>query len=150
MRISDYVAKYIMDLLDEEDGVAEIQRNELANTLGCVPSQINYVIMSRFTPEHGYTVESRRGGGGYIRIIRRQVTKSDLVMHLVQSIGRSISFSTVRAMADNLEQNGVISKGEAILIKAAVSDQALRSAPKEIRDQLRADILKSILLMTDV
>ena len=64
MRISDSVAKYIMQLLNEADGTAEIQRNELANVLGCVPSQINYVITSRFTPEQGYHVESRRGGGG--------------------------------------------------------------------------------------
>ena len=64
MRISDIVARYIIDMLEENNGDAEIRRNELAETLGCVPSQINYVITSRFTPEHGYIVESRRGGGG--------------------------------------------------------------------------------------
>ena len=64
MRISDHVAEYILQMLNEADGIAEIQRNELANALGCVPSQINYVITSRFTPEQGYIVESRRGGGG--------------------------------------------------------------------------------------
>ena len=64
MRISDSVANYILQMLNDENGIAEIQRNELANTLGCVPSQINYVITSRFTPEQGYIVESRRGGGG--------------------------------------------------------------------------------------
>ena len=63
MRISDSVAKYILDLLNQENGTAEIQRNELASYLGCVPSQINYVLTSRFTPEQGYIVESRRGGG---------------------------------------------------------------------------------------
>ena len=62
MRISDSVANYILQMLNDENGIAEIQRNELANTLGCVPSQINYVITSRFTPEQGYIVESRRGG----------------------------------------------------------------------------------------
>lgn len=75
MRISDSVANYILQMLNDENGIAEIQRNELANTLGCVPSQINYVITSRFTPEQGYIVESRRGGGGYIRIIRREHDK---------------------------------------------------------------------------
>ncbi|MGN0508698.1 MAG: CtsR family transcriptional regulator, partial [Ruminococcus sp.] len=70
MRMSDLVAEYIMQMLDEQNGSAEIQRNELAGNLGCVPSQINYVITSRFTPEQGYIVESRRGGGGYIRISR--------------------------------------------------------------------------------
>ena len=78
MRISDSVAQYILDLLNQENGTAEIQRNELANYLGCVPSQINYVLTSRFTPEQGYIVESRRGGGGYIRITRRRLSKSDM------------------------------------------------------------------------
>ena len=64
MRMSDLVAQYIIEMLDRENGSAEIQRNELAGNLGCVPSQINYVITSRFTPEKGYIVESRRGGGG--------------------------------------------------------------------------------------
>ena len=59
MRISDSVANYILQMLNDENGTAEIQRNELANTLGCVPSQINYVITSRFTPEQGYIVESQ-------------------------------------------------------------------------------------------
>ena len=68
MRMSDLVANYINNMIDESNGTAEIQRNELANSLGCVPSQINYVISSRFTQENGYVVESRRGGGGYIRI----------------------------------------------------------------------------------
>ena len=65
MRMSDLVAQYILEMLEEQDGSAEIKRNELAGNLGCVPSQINYVITSRFTPEQGYIVESRRGGGGY-------------------------------------------------------------------------------------
>ena len=70
MRISDYVANYILELLNEDNGCAEIRRNELANTLGCVPSQINYVLTSRFTPEKGYMVKSIRGSGGSIRITR--------------------------------------------------------------------------------
>ena len=83
MRISDVVAKYIMELLEESDGYAEIQRNELANFLGCVPSQINYVITSRFTPEQGYVVESRRGGGGYIKITRKKISRSSAIMHII-------------------------------------------------------------------
>lgn len=147
MHISDYVAKYILNLLEETDGTAEIQRNELANLLGCVPSQINYVITSRFTPEHGYIVESRRGGGGYIRIIRRNVTKSDLIMHLINSIGESIDLRSVQAMTENLMRNGVITDNESILIKTAVSDRALSAVPKELRNTVRAGIYKSMLLM---
>lgn len=94
MRISDSVAKYILDLLNQENGTAEIQRNELANYLGCVPSQINYVLTSRFTPEQGYIVESRRGGGGYIRITRMRLSKSDMIMHIVNSVGDSLDAAT--------------------------------------------------------
>ena len=80
MRISDYVANYILELLEEnEDESVEIKRNELANTIGCVPSQINYVITSRFTPEQGYLVESQRGGGGYIRITRMSYNKESFI-----------------------------------------------------------------------
>lgn len=109
MRISDSVANYILQMLNDENGIAEIQRNELANTLGCVPSQINYVITSRFTPEQGYIVESRRGGGGYIRIIRRSMTKSDLIMHIVNSIGPKLDAASMRAMLRNLVETGVAS-----------------------------------------
>lgn len=83
MRISDSVANYILQLLDQAGGIAEIQRNELAGFLGCVPSQINYVLTSRFTPEQGYLVESRRGGGGYIRITRLKLSKADMIMHIM-------------------------------------------------------------------
>ena len=70
MRLSDEITAYILHMLDQTAGEAELQRNELAEELGCVPSQINYVLTSRFTPEQGYIVESRRGGGGYIRVRR--------------------------------------------------------------------------------
>lgn len=147
MRISDSVANYILQMLNDENGIAEIQRNELANTLGCVPSQINYVITSRFTPEQGYIVESRRGGGGYIRIIRRSMTKSDLIMHIVNSIGPKLDAASMRAMLRNLVETGVASESDAHLMMAGLSDSALAPAPKEIRDQLRASIFKNMLLV---
>lgn len=148
LRISDSVAKYILDLINEADGTAEIQRNELANVLGCVPSQINYVITSRFTPEQGYIVESRRGGGGYIRITRRQLSKSDVVMHIVNSVGDSLDGRTAKAMAENMEQNQVISHEASALIQSAVSDQTLSGIPREYRNGIRASIFKSMLLVT--
>ena len=70
MLISDNIARLIEKMLDDGGGFAELKRNDLASQLGCVPSQINYVITSRFTPERGYITESRRGGGGYIKIVR--------------------------------------------------------------------------------
>lgn len=147
MRISDSVANYILQMLNEENGIAEIQRNELANALGCVPSQINYVITSRFTPEQGYIVESRRGGGGYIRIIRRQMTKSDSVMHLVNAIGMRLDAATARAMLRNLVEAGIADENTAELMAAALSEQALQPAPRECRDALRAQLFKKMLLV---
>ena len=147
MRISDSVAKYIMQLLNEADGTAEIQRNELANVLGCVPSQINYVITSQFTPEQGYHVESRRGGGGYIRITRRQLSKSDVVMHIINAVGDSLDGGTARAMTENMLQNGVIDSDAASLLQAAASDKSLSLIPREFRDAVRASIYKNMLLV---
>ena len=136
-----------MQLLNEADGTAEIQRNELANVLGCVPSQINYVITSRFTPEQGYHVESRRGGGGYIRITRRQLSKSDVVMHIINAVGDSLDGGTARAMTENMLQNGVIDSEAASLLQAAASDKSLSLIPREFRDAVRASIYKNMLLV---
>ena len=147
MRISDSVANYIMQMLNEADGIAEIQRNELASILGCVPSQINYVITSRFTPEQGYIVESRRGGGGYIRNIRRRMTKSEMIMHVVNAVGPSLDAASARAMLRNLVETGVAGESDAALMAAAHSEKSLSAAPKEYRDQLRAALFKNMLLV---
>ena len=108
MRMSDMVARYIMDILDEHNGAAEIKRNELATTLGCVPSQINYVITSRFTPEQGFIVESRRGGGGYIRITRINTSRDVAIMHIVNAIGTTLDKATAEVMIDNMLSRGFI------------------------------------------
>lgn len=150
MRISDNVAKYILELMEQADGVAEIQRNELAADLGCVPSQISYVITSRFTPEHGYIVESRRGGGGYIRITRRQLSPSDLIMHIINSVGSTLDAATAAAMTDNMYRSGILREPEKLLIQAAISDKSLKFLPKDVRDQIRANIFKNMLLTIKV
>lgn len=144
MGISDNVAEYILRLIEDENGVAEIQRNELASSIGCVPSQINYVITSRFTPEQGYIVESRRGGGGFIRITRR--FGSNLLMHIINSIGYSLDSATVRVMIKNMVNSQAITITEARVLSAAVSDQTLSALPKEMRDAVRASVFKNILL----
>lgn len=146
MRISDSVANYILQLLNDADGIAEIQRNELASFLGCVPSQINYVLTSRFTPEHGYLVESRRGGGGYIRITRLQVSKPDIIMHSINAVGDSLDAGTARAMTENLLERGALSRSAAELILAASSEKSLGVLPKPLRDAVRASIYKNMLL----
>ena len=148
MRMSDLVAQTILEMLDSQNGNAEIQRNELATTLGCVPSQINYVITSRFTPEQGYVVESRRGGGGYIRITRIKTDDKTMVRHVVNSIGDSLDKMTAEVMLKNLYREQILDRKTANVMAVALSDRALRNAPQSIRDNLRADIFKNMLIST--
>ncbi len=146
MKMSDVVAEYILRMLEEAGGNAEIKRNELAGTLGCVPSQINYVITSRFTPEQGYIVESRRGGGGYIRITRVMTDRRVAIMHIVNSIGCSIPYSAADIILHNMTEHGMISEYDHALISAAISDKAYVNIPQELRDTLRASVLKNMLV----
>ena len=102
MGISDVIASFIQSALDETDGVLELQRSDLAQRFNCVPSQINYVISTRFSPEHGYIVESRRGGNGYIRITRVRTDRETLLMHVINSIGDELDAASARAIVQNL------------------------------------------------
>lgn len=147
MRMSDIVAQYIEKLLEEDNGYAELQRNELAGTLGCVPSQINYVITSRFTPEHGYMVESRRGGGGYIRITKISIDKNSAIMHVINSIGDKIDGKTAQIMIENMEQRGFIDALSAKLMSAALSDRSYIDVPPVQRDKVRAATMKNMMLV---
>ena len=149
MRMSDLVAQYIMQMLDEQNGSAEIQRNELAGNLGCVPSQINYVITSRFTPEQGYIVESRRGGGGYIRISRVKMDRGTAMMHIINSVGSSLDKATAEVMLNNMLQRNMLEMQSAKLIAAALSDRTLSQVEHDKRDTVRADLFKNMLLTID-
>ena len=146
MRMSDLVAQYIMQILDAQNGSAEIQRNELAGNLGCVPSQINYVITSRFTPEQGYIVESRRGGGGYIRISRVKMDRGTAMMHIINSVGSSLDKATAEVMLNNMLQRNMLEMQSAKLIAAALSDRTLSHLEQDKRDTVRADLFKNMLL----
>ncbi|MBO5933945.1 MAG: CtsR family transcriptional regulator [Clostridia bacterium] len=146
MSISNEIARMLIAMLDET-GRAEIQRNELAEQLGCVPSQINYVISSRFTPENGYTVESRRGGGGYIKITRINYSaKEQMLMHIINSIGDSIGEQSARAIVINLNHSEILSAEKAKLIIAALNDNCYKSVPVEYRGRIRAAVFKQMLL----
>lgn len=145
MRLSDMLTEYIMEMLSES-GDAEIRRNELANHFGCVPSQINYVLTSRFTPEQGYIVESRRGGGGYIRITRINTDKSATLMHIVNSVGNSLDRMTAEVMINNLLSVNAVNEDIARLLAAALSDRALAPVEQGGRDIVRASIFKNMIL----
>ncbi|WP_142413481.1 CtsR family transcriptional regulator [Hathewaya massiliensis] len=146
-RLSDIIENFIKDMMKEsEDLELEIQRNELANYFSCAPSQINYVLTTRFTTEHGYIVESRRGGGGCIRIRKVEITTDDSYMDLLnEKIGHSITYDNSIKIVENLLENGIITHREGNIIKAALNDRSLNKN-YDYRNHVRADILKSIML----
>ncbi len=144
--LADYIAKMIEEMLSENGGTLELQRNEMAMRLGCVPSQISYVISSRFTPERGYVIESRRGGGGCIRIIRKEMSRDEYLMHFFCAIGDTIDEQEAIAYLKNLLGNGCITEREFQIAYAAVSQAALSSLPLIHRSTLRAQIFKQIIL----
>ena len=148
MGISDLIASFLQSCLDETgDGVLEVQRGELAQRFNCVPSQINYVMSTRFSPERGYIVESRRGGNGYIRITRVQVDRETLLMHVINSLGDQVDLPSARAILSNLTEAGALEESLARTLLAAVGDKALGAVPRDLRDQVRADVLKNVLIL---
>ena len=138
------IEEFIKDLFDDDDKI-EIQRNDLAEKFNCVPSQINYVISTRFKPTQGYYVESKRGGGGHITITKINVTRSNYLMHIISSIGDSITAQEVSIFISNFLSYDIVTKNEAKLLKVATSDNVLTVEQKE-KDKLRANILKNMLI----
>lgn len=144
MKLSNIIEDFIKEMLAENREI-ELQRNELANRFNCVPSQINYVISTRFSPERGYSVESRRGGGGYIKITRNAPEDGNYIMHIVKLIGDFISAENAKAAVRDLYGSGLINHREAKIIMAAVSDNSIALKQPE-KDTVRARILKNILV----
>ena len=136
--ISDLIASFINEMLREADGTAELQRSELANRFNCVPSQINYVISTRFSPERGYIVESRRGGGGYIRITRVKADPKRLIMHTVNSVGDAIDLNTAAALVSNMLGSNAIDSSAARLIMGTLDSLRLPLAKTASRKLTRA------------
>jgi len=130
----------------EEDDVAEIQRNELAGRLHCVPSQINYVLSTRFSPERGYLIESRRGGGGYVRIRRLTLTGPSLLMHTVSTVGDRLEMPVAEALIRNLYQAGELTEREASMLMTMVGDGPLADLPQARRPEARARLFKAGLM----
>ena len=142
------IASFLQESLDtSEDGVLEIQRSDLAQRFNCVPSQINYVMSTRFSPERGYIVESRRGGNGYIRITRVQVDHETLMMHVINSLGKRVDLPSARAILSNLVQAGALEENVGRALLAAIGDKALGAVPRENRDLVRAEIMKQVLIL---
>ena len=146
MGISDLIAEFITELLHESGGNTQLQRAQLASRFACAPSQINYVLATRFSPERGYVVVSRRGEGGYIHIRRVEVGPERLIMHTVNAIGEEIDPQSVQAFLQNLLDAGALSHSTARIMAAALGDAALRPAPPQVKNKIRASIFKQMLL----
>ncbi len=145
--LSDTIEQFIKELMSEYEGKIELQRNELAQHFNCAPSQINYVLATRFTPDKGYIIESRRGGGGYIRVLRLSVDTSEHLFRLVTSrIGEQISERDAQDVICRLVDSNAVTKREGALMRAAVSDKAL-NIPAMLKDNMRAGILKQMLIV---
>jgi transcriptional regulator CtsR len=144
-RLSNIIEVFIKELLDESNNLAvEIQRNELADYFNCAPSQINYVLMTRFTVDKGYLIESRRGGGGYIKIVKVNIDKNQYLRMLMEDIGDVIGSMKAEAIIHRLLEKELISVREKRLMLAAISDRSINT-PINIKDHIRANILKSMV-----
>lgn len=146
--ISNIIEKFIIDMMeDANNGVIEIQRNEMAQKFECAPSQINYVLSTRFTPYKGYYIESRRGGGGYIKIIKVKINEDKNIRNLIiNTIGNSITKNKAYDILEGLYGEDIITKRELNIIKAAISERVLKNDGIDT-NTIRANILKNILLI---
>ena len=148
MRLSDSIESFIKTLMTQEEPEVELKRNELAEYFGCAPSQINYVLATRFSPDHGYIIESRRGGGGYIRIVRVVQSGAQRLMYLAnERIGEAISEAEAVRLIHQLAEQGLVTIQEAEIMRAAVSAQALSiPIPDAMKAALRARTLRTMVM----
>ena len=146
-RLSDVIEEFIKQMFNENrDNVIFIQRNELADQFRCAPSQINYVLTTRFTYERGYLIESKRGGGGCILIKKITYDTKDKIYEIINSsIGDSLTYQNGVAIIESLYDLDIINKRELALIKITINDRTLQNA--ENKNRVRADILRSLVMV---
>lgn len=146
--LSDIIEEFIKELLEANNyGAVEIQRNILAQQFDCSPSQINYVLSTRFNNDRGYIVESRRGGGGYIRIFKvRSSMEDELKRILNESIGDSITLNKASDLLFVLADRGIISQREMKIMQSVIGDRALNNISYDYRNVIRANLLKEMVL----
>lgn len=145
MRLSELIEEYIKEMFSDDDNFVEFGRNELAEYFKCVPSQINYVLSTRFSPERGYYVESKRGGGGNIKIKRIDISKNNYIMHLVQSLDKSLTQQEAEMFINNMLDYKIIDDQTAKLLKVVSNDKVL-GLPRELRDDVRTRLFKNIII----
>lgn len=147
-RLSDVIEDFIKQMMDDNnESELQIVRNELANYFSCAPSQINYVLTTRFTADKGYYVESRRGGGGCIIIRKVELNDNQSLSEIINDkIGDNITYNSALRIISGLFESKIITKREFYILKAVINDRTLSSF-QENKNLLRADILKSAMLV---
>lgn len=144
--MSDIIEEYLKSILDENESII-IQRNEIASSFNCVPSQINYVINTRFTIKQGYIVESKRGGGGYIRIQELNLVDDRQKLNkIIEIIGHSISEREARGLIKLLLNQKIVNKDQAVLMSAAMDNTNFEDIDNKIKDKIRAKLLKKLII----
>ncbi len=143
--VSDIIEQFILSVIGEEDTI-KLSRNELANYFSVAPSQINYVLSTRFCVDRGYVVESKRGGGGGVTIIKISTDEDELLPSIIKQLDQTndLTFNKAKDILDRLESDNILSANENKLIKSAISDKAL-SMPIGMHN-LRKNILKEVIL----
>ena len=143
-QLSDAIEQFIKELMDQEAQI-ELRRNELAHHFGCAPSQINYVLATRFSVDHGYIIESRRGGGGFVRIVRMQEhADADFLNTLLSRVGNSIDEDSANAIISQLLESKIVTRNEALLMRAGIAQNAL-ALPVSTKDVLRAAVFRNMV-----
>jgi transcriptional regulator CtsR len=146
-RLSDVIEAFIKKMLENNNhDVLEIKRNELANQFSCAPSQINYVLTTRFTSDKGYYVESKRGGGGYIKITKIEYEKNEVLFEVIkEKIGDRITYNSSKKIIDSLFENGIITEKEGNIMKSVINDRCLTLFLGDM-NEIRAGILKQMII----
>jgi len=146
MQFTKIVELLILELLDQGDGTVEMKRGDLASRAGCAPSQINYVISQKFTPQRGYVITSRRGEGGYIRIQKVQLSINEYLTNCFHMLNFASDLRKIEAIIMGLHDNNIITKCERDLLTAATSSAALRTLPPAVRAGVRIDTLRQMII----
>ncbi|MGI6373339.1 MAG: CtsR family transcriptional regulator [Caldicoprobacterales bacterium] len=145
-RLSDVIEEFIKSLIKQSEGELEFQRNELAEYFECAPSQINYVLATRFSLDRGYYIESRRGGGGFVRIVKLDLDEDDYLLYLINKrIGTTISQQEAKDIVTNILERGIINAREAAIMEAGLMDKVI-GIPTNVRGVIRANMLRAMLV----
>ena len=142
--ISDIIEEFIMSSLDDDDFI-ELSRNDLAKFFSCVPSQINYVLNTRFTVNRGFVVESQRGGGGYIKLMRVQDNDNNFLKNALEICSQPLNVIQAQQLIKNMQERKLLTVKEAEIIKSSITGKALNN-PINMENVLRANIMKQIVL----